>query len=261
MISDLAVRRRLGSITLDEMDSITLMNRIDTKYVTDETVLERILEVAADHGYMALDVLGRQICPYNSMYYDTDSLKMFTDHHNRRLTRQKVRTRVYVSSGTTFLEVKRKNNKGRTRKKRTPIAPELFMDFRSDPAAAAYLAEKSDYTAEMLKPRLETIFDRITLVNKARTERITIDTALRFVNHDTGIEAGLGRAVIIELKQDGHSASEMKGILLDLRVKPLRISKYCIGTMITNPAAKSNRFKIKLRSIEKITGQKIHTEI
>lgn len=251
------VWERLGSITLDEMDSVKLLNRIDSKYVTDEKVLEKVLEAAADHGYRALEVEGSRISPYNSMYYDTDSLKMFTDHHNRRLTRQKVRTRVYVSSGTTFLEIKRKNNRGRTKKKRTEIPPQEFMDFRADPVAAAYLAEKSAYTADMLKPRLETIFRRITLVNRAKTERLTIDTALNFINHDTGLKADLGTAVIIELKQDGRAASEMKNILLDCRVKPMRISKYCIGTTITNPGAKSNRFRMKVHKIEKITGKRI----
>ena len=257
-VDDFKVWERIGSITLDEMDGIKLMNRIDSKYVTDETVLERVLEAAADHGYRALEVDGEHICPYNSMYYDTDALKMFTDHHNRRLTRQKVRTRVYVSSGTTFLEIKRKNNRGRTKKKRMEIPSEEFMDFRSDPQAALYLAEKSAYTVDMLKPRLETIFRRITLVNKAKTERLTIDTSLRFVNHDTGREAGLGTAVIIELKQDGRADSEMKKILLDCRVKPMRVSKYCIGTTITNPGAKSNRFRAKVHTIEKITGKKIN---
>ena len=49
----------------------------------------------------------------------------------------------------------------------------------------------------------------------------------------------------------------MKDILLDLRVKPIRVSKYCIGTTITNPSARSNRFHPKLRRIEKTTGEKI----
>jgi len=248
---------RIGSIRLEEMDSIKLMNRIDSKYLTSVPVLEKVLEMAADHGYRALEVEGEMISPYNSLYYDTDALKMFTDHHNRRLVRQKVRTRVYVSSGVTFLEIKRKNNQGRTRKKRTQIPPEEFQDFRSDPAAAAFLAEKSAYTVEMVKPRLETIFRRITLVNSAKTERLTIDTSLRFVNHDTGLRADMGPAVIIELKQDGRAYSEMKNILLDCRVKPIRVSKYCIGTTLTNPSAKSNRFRAKVRKIEKTTGQKI----
>lgn len=257
IIDSLKVWDRMGTIRLDEMDSIRLMNRIDSKYLTNEQVLQRVLEMAADHGYRALEVEGSTISPYDSMYYDTDGLKMFQDHHNRRLVRQKVRTRVYAASGLTFLEIKRKNNKGRTSKKRMAIPQGDFMDFRGNPEAAAFLTEKSAYTADILKPRMETLFRRITLVNKAKTERLTIDTSLRFVNHDTGLEADLGPAVIIELKQDGRAYSEMKNILLECRVKPVRISKYCIGTTLTNPGAKSNRFKPKRRIIEKTTGQQI----
>ena len=258
-VDSFGVWARMGTIRLDEMDGIKLMNRIDSKYLTNESVLEKVLEMAADRGYRALEVDGGTICPYNSMYYDTDTLKMFTDHHNRRLVRQKVRTRVYVSSGATFLEIKRKNNRGRTKKKRIAIPGSDFMDFRGNAEADAFLAGKSSYTADMIKPRMETIFRRITLVNRAGTERITIDTSLAFVNHDTGLKADLGPAVIIELKQDGRADSEMKGILLDCRVKPVRVSKYCIGTTITNPGAKSNRFHQKVRMIEKTTGQKIKT--
>ena len=80
---------------------------------------------------------------------------------------------------------------------------------------------------------------------------------LRFKNVRTGREANLGDGVIIELKQDGRAESQMKRILLDCRVKPLRISKYCIGTTLTDPGAKANRFKEKIRKIQKI----IHTNI
>ena len=248
---------RIGTIHLDEMDAIKLMNRIDSKYVTDEAQLERVLEAAAARGYRALETEGEKISPYNSMYYDTDGLKMFTDHATRRLVRQKVRTRVYVNSGDTFLEIKRKNNHGRTKKKRCSVAPELFSDFRTDPDACAYLAAHSAFTAAQLKPRMETRFRRITLVNAAKTERLTLDTSLEFVNHDTGRTCSMGPMVIIELKQDGRAASEMKHILLDLRIKPLRVSKYCIGTTLTNPAARSNRFKLKVIKIEKIIKQKL----
>ena len=182
---------------------------------------------------------------------------MFSDHHNKRLRRQKVRTRAYVNSGDAFLEIKRKNNRGRTKKKRTGIPLQELPDFRSDAAACRYLAEYSDFRAEEIRPTLETIFQRITLVNQALTERITIDTSLSFKNFRTGLEASLRDAVIIELKQDGHAASEMKRILLDHRVKPARISKYCIAVTLTDPSARSNRFKVKVRQIEKTINHKI----
>lgn len=241
----------LGSITLEEMDSVKLLNRIDTKYLTDAATLALILEDAAAAGYMALVTQGSKMASYDSVYFDTPELRMFLDHRNKRLVRQKVRTREYVASGDVFLEVKRKNNHGRTKKKRTRVPREAFGDFRGFPSACEYLESHSAYTAAELSPSLETIFNRITLVNPARTERITLDSSLRFVNRRNGREASLPDAVVIELKQDGRASSTMKRILLDRRVKPFRISKYCIGITLTDPSARPGRFKEKVRLIEK----------
>ena len=112
---------RMKPIPLEEMDSVKLMNRIDTKYVTDESGLDKLLEMAADQGFMACLIAGKKITPYWSMYYDTDDLEMFRIHRAGHATRQKIRVRNYVSTGVTFLEIKRKNNKGRTKKKRIQI--------------------------------------------------------------------------------------------------------------------------------------------
>ena len=247
----------LGPITLEEMDSVKLLNRTDTKYLTTEATLLLILERAAEAGYRVLVTEGQRISPYSSIYYDTAGLRMFYDHHNRRLVRQKVRTRCYENSGTTFLEIKRKNNKGRTKKKRTEIPRDEMMDFHADAAACEYLAKHSWFIQQELSPVLETAFRRITLVNAARTERLTIDTALKFINFRTGKSTDLQDAVIIELKQDGRAASQMKNILLDLRVKPVRVSKYCIAETLTDPGAKTGRFKVKVRTIEKTIGNKL----
>lgn len=246
-----------GPITLEEMESVKLMNRIDSKYLTDEATLRKVLADAAHAGYRVLEAGGARISPYDSVYYDTPGLNMYLDHHNRRLKRQKVRTRSYVNTGDTFLEIKRKNNKGRTKKKRMRIPSSELNDFRSDAEAAAYLAGHSAYTAAQLSPVLETLFKRVTLVNADETERLTIDTCLCFRNFRTEMEASLKNAVIIELKQDGRAPSRMKSILLDHRVKPVRVSKYCIAITLTEPSVKSGRFKVKVRAIEKTINDKI----
>ena len=97
------------------------------------------------------------------------------------------------------------------------------------------------------------------LVNPGKTERLTIDTSVHVQNIRNGRKSDLRDAVIIELKQDGRASSTMKGILLDHRVKPLRISKYCIGTTLTDSDIKHNRFKEKVRAIEKVIGKKFST--
>ena len=238
-------------ISLAEMDAVKLMNRVDTKYLTDSETLVAVLRDAAAAGYRVLVADDSRISPYDSIYFDTEGLRMFTDHRNQKLHRQKVRTRAYVNSGEAFLEIKRKNNRGRTKKKRTGIPMAELPDFRADAAACRYLDEWSDFRASEIHPTLETAFDRITLVNPALTERVTIDTDLRFKNFRTGREAVLRNAVIIELKQSGRAASPMKGILLDHRVKVARLSKYCVAVTLTDPSARAGRFREKVRLIEK----------
>lgn len=250
---------KLAPITLEEMDSIKLMNRIDSKYLTNEKNLLQLLERAAAVGYRVLVTQGTRINPYDSIYFDTAGLRMFYDHHNRRLVRQKVRTRCYENSGDAFLEIKRKNNHGRTKKKRMGIPLGEMQSFQADAAACDYLAAHSWFTAGELAPSARTAFHRITLVNPEKSERLTIDTLLQFQNFRTGLKTNLQDAVIIELKQDGRAASQMKGILLDLRIKPVRVSKYCMAITLTDPVAKTGRFKVKVRTIEKTIGNKIVT--
>lgn len=256
-ISFVKALEALAPITLDEMDSIKLMNRIDSKYVTNESTLLAILDDAAAAGYRVLVTEGMRISPYDSIYYDTAGLQMFLNHRNRKLRRQKVRTRSYMNSGDSFLEIKRKNNKGRTKKKRCAIPLDFLLDFRPNQEAAEFLSANSDYTVSDISAELETAFSRITLVNPAKTERLTIDTKLSFKNFRSGLETSLRDAVIIELKQDGRAFSPMKGILLNHRVKPMRVSKYCIAVTLTDPNVKPGRFKVKVRRIEKIINKKI----
>lgn len=43
----------------------------------------------------------------------------------------------------------------------------------------------------------------------------------------------------------------------EFRVLPCGFSKYCIGTALTSPELKKNRFKPKLRMAEKLMNRKI----
>ena len=254
-----ALLARFDPITLDEMESITLMNRIDSKYLTDFPTLLRLLGDAAEQGYRALCVDDKKLIPYDSVYFDTPDLKTYTDHRNRKLVRQKIRTRCYLTdSGAAFLEIKRKTNHGRTKKKRMQIPMADFADFRGNAEAAAYLQTRSMFTADQLSPELHTRFSRITLVNVHQTERITIDLDLQFENVRFGTQASLPGAVIIELKQDGRAPSRMKPILLKHRIKPFRISKYCTAVTLTDPTARYGRFKLKLKRIGRVIGCTLH---
>lgn len=283
-LNDLAVWRRMPTLDLDRIAAVRLMNRVDTKYLVDERRCMELLELAADQYYVQI-IDDCRACRYATLYYDTPQWDMYHLHHNRRLTRQKIRTRTYVETGVTYLEVKNKSNKGRTHKRRMALDRSLFAAAATDTAAADFLRREARYAPETLSPSLATRFVRVTLVNRAMTERLTIDFDLHFDNvraadggnkdmngcGNNGIRdvdngsgpaaaasfghtASLGRLVVIELKQDALAPSPMKQLLAQLRVKPFKLSKYCIGEALTNPLVKHNRFKAKIRAIGKMAA-------
>ena len=247
------ILRDFRPIDLSEMSTIKLMNRIDTKYMTNRRFIPDLLEKAMAN-YRVQIVENEPISLYRTLYYDTADVEMYILHHNRKLQRQKVRTRTYLSSAVnlTFLEIKNKTNKGRTKKKRIEISPDDFFNFGADQNAVDFLHNYSAYNSEILLPQVANSFERITLVNDAKTERLTIDYNLRFENKTTGKNIAVPDLAIIELKQDGLCHSQFKDFLLEARIKPKSISKYCLGTILTNENVKSNRFKRKLVFIDKI---------
>ena len=248
-ISD--IWNRMRHISLEEMKTVTLMSRIDTKYVTHQNMLLSILEQAVENNYM-VQFTTSPINGYNTTYYDTEKLSMYLMHHNRKLHKHKIRCRTYVDSDTSFLEIKDKNNNGRTTKIRMLVKDTETGSLRADNKVIDFIKTNTVFNFLKLVPAVETDFHRITLVNDKKTERITIDVGLTFKNMMTGVNADLKDLIIIELKEDGRFVSTMSGILHDLHVKPFHISKYCIGTAMTNPHVKHNRFKRKLHFLNKI---------
>ncbi len=245
----MSVLESFSTISLEEMKQVKLMNRTDTKFVATEDQLMRLLSLASE-AYMLQSIDGEVLMPYYTRYYDTTDCEMYCNHLHGKLTRNKVRVRRYEGSGVEFLEVKRKNNKGRTDKKRIPSGDGLADSDRAD-----FLLKMSGYEAEALKPQIENRFYRLTLVNRNKTERLTIDTKLRFHNLVSGADCDLSGLVIIELKRDGRVASPIASMLRELRIKQSGFSKYCMGMALTNPALPSNRFKPRLRMISKMLAR------
>lgn len=250
-LNGLAVWSHMESITLAEMRDVRLMNRIDTKYVLSYDEVLTLLDRAATAGYRVQCIDGHRAMGYDTLYYDTPERRMYLVHHNQELTRQKIRTRTYLESGQTFLEIKNKSNRGRTKKERIGIERSLFGCFTLDSNALGFLLPRTHFTPEQISPALATRFTRITLVNATLSERITIDLDLRYEDVRTGRCASIKGMAILELKQDGLVASTMKLLLRDMRIPPLKVSKYCLGTTLTVEGIKKNRFKLKLRDIEK----------
>lgn len=254
----MSVLAQMQPIGLDDMKAVRLMNRVDQKYMASADQLEPLLDRIAD-GYYVQHIDGEALAPYRTLYFDTDDLTMYTMHHNQKLNRQKLRVRTYRSTDTTFFEIKNKDNKRKTRKVRIPIEAAKFDHVAEIPEVRNFVDKNTPYTFTShfspltLHPCLENSFQRITLVDKAMSERVTIDSDIRFHNRATGNDSDISRLLVIEVKHEvGAPMSAIERALHEMHILPRRMSKYCIGTALTNPSVKHNRFKPKLLFIDKI---------
>ncbi|GHU66096.1 VTC domain-containing protein [Bacteroidia bacterium] len=253
-----AILEKMQAISLDEMESIRLMDRIDSKFVAPVSLLPILLEEMIP--YFRVQIINdKRIAPYCTQYFDTPRLDMFVMHQNGKLNRQKIRIRSYIDSNLSFLEVKNKNNRGRTSKVRVPIQQSHLNSINELDDEKQFLEKNSIFDSDNLVPVLGNNFKRITLVNNRKTERITIDVDLSFTNYKTEKEKSLDKLMILELKQDGWKHSDFRDILNRMRIKKISFSKYCIGTFLTNPKIntinpeiKYNRFKRKITRINKL---------
>ncbi len=234
-------------ITLAEMKSVKLMNRTDTKFVTTLPMLEKLLEMAQG-DYFAQEIDGERNMLYDTTYFDTLDYGMYQEHQTGHTNRQKIRFRTYVSSNLQFMEIKTKNNHGRTKKKRIEVTD---MDLH-DATKREFISQNLHFNVDLLIPHMHNYFHRITLVNRAKTERLTIDTDLQFNNMVTNQSRHMGELVIIELKRDGMVFSPVLEMLRTLRIHPHGFSKYCMGAAMTNQELPVNLFKPKLRDVERI---------
>lgn len=235
-------------ISLEEMDVVKLLNRIDSKYVMSKTTFERLLPQLSEH-YKVLEIAGKRSANYNSLYFDSKDFKFYLDHHNGRVNRHKVRIRKYVDSNLCFFEIKHKI-KGRTDKKRI-----LIDDFTFP------FDEKMNHFMNQIIPNVPALsdiiynsFERVTLVNNERKERLTFDIGLNF-NWD-GKDFGFDKIVIAEVKQEVNN-SQTPGRLLfkENQIREAKVSKYCIGMGMLNNELKTNRFKSKYLLIDKIQNK------
>jgi hypothetical protein len=239
-------------VSLEKIDSIKLMNRMDTKYIVPTETMMHLLQILPT-DYMALEIDAHRFGNYLTTYYDTDDLMMFHAHVTSRYPRFKVRNRAYSQNGSKFLEVKRKKITGRTSKKRLPV----ICDDNFSDAEKELVTTCSPFNMEMLHPRLINQFKRITLVNNALTERLTFDFDLQFHNLNGDSTPVCKHAAIIEIKQDKRAESTITRLLRNENIRPCGMSKYCVGMLLLNNNLNYKLYKNKFFKFIK-TAQWIH---
>jgi len=242
--------KKFHPVTLDQMDSVKLMKRTDTKFVFNINQLPEILHSASEN-YLILEINDIREQKYETTYFDTDGYTMYTSHHNGKLNRHKIRIRKYVSSDQEFLEVKRKSNRAETIKNR--IQHSYTEQLHSSDTGNEFLEKYTPFNPKHLKPKLGNSFIRLTLVSKQFNERITIDYNLNFkdLTHPKSISAK--SVCIAEIKRNkDQKESPFLEKLNHMKIQSSGFSKYCFGLAMLSPDVKTNLFKMKIKKLEKI---------
>lgn len=233
-------------ITLDKINRVKLLDRMDTKYMFHARSLNEVLSTL-QKNYYALIVGGKNFSRYETTYFDTPGYDMYTKHHNGKLNRYKVRFRSYLDSNLIFFEIKFKSNKDRTIKSRIRLEN---TDLSITGEVRKLLERKTSYTAASLVPALQVNYNRITLVNKNMTERLTIDFGLNF-SHD-GQHVDVPDLIISEVKQERMQKSPFISTMQEKRIRNTSLSKYCLGVASIVNHVKINNFKPKVRYVNQI---------
>ncbi len=233
-------------VTLEDASGVKLMNRIDKKFWFPSSKLEYLLEQLLPM-YDVLEVENKRMVVYQSIYFDTSDNQMYLHHHNGFRDRYKVRRRKYETSELGFFEIKRKTNKERTIKKRIEVP---FHEGSITEVERQFLCENSPYENLQPQPVLLNSFSRISLINKEKSERCTIDIQLKVKNEKK--ELALENLAIIEIKRGNLlKSSPLVSLLKELKINQKGLSKYCTGRALLEPSLKINCFKPRLLHLEK----------
>lgn len=241
---------RFLPISLAEMADVSLLNRIDTKYLIPVHDLYSVLAQVQSH-YRILDIDQVRLNRYHTVYFDERDFTFYKQHHNKHASRYKVRARQYVDTNLAFFEVKHKTNKKRTIKTRLPLTEGLTAPA---PEVEAFIEHHVPISPNQLEPKLWNDYLRLTLVSKAHLERVTIDLMLSFGNSQSQIN--LPSFAIAEVKQEHFSqASVFIQQMRQCGIRSSSFSKYCSGVTLLYADQKSNNFKPVMLKIQHLLQQ------
>jgi hypothetical protein len=194
-------------------------------------------------SYRVLEVHNVRIGGYETRYYDDSSFTTYIQHHNGKGNRYKLRLRHYESSGETYLEVKKKSNKGSTEKRRIRTS---WLSAGFLPEEERFLEAAFPYDCREFRPVLVTAYDRLTLVSTEFPERITFDTGISFGNGQQSVS--YPALVIGEIKHEKSTKNSPAQLAIrSMGIQERAFSKYCIGVSLLYDRLKHNRFKPNLR--------------
>ncbi|MGH1489131.1 MAG: polyphosphate polymerase domain-containing protein [Acidimicrobiales bacterium] len=232
---------QLSPVDLAQLDEAQLHDRVESKVILHTgDVCNALRGLASD--YLVLEHEGERLQGYRNDYFDSPELVNYHQHHNQKGRRLKLRYRTYMNSDLTFFEVKRNVNGRTVKERRVSQQPEGQLL----PDDARFFFHQTGSDPSVYVPSLRVDYQRILLVKRDLTERVTIDLNLAFTSASGATE--IRDLAVCEFKQPK----------LDLRspameatnARPQNFSKYCMGLASCDPGLRRNRFKKVFRKLE-----------
>jgi hypothetical protein len=224
----------LAPISLEELvERAQLLTRVDRKYVVPVAEAEPLMSAVVGSSQV-LEIDGRREFGYRSTYFDTPDRESFLISGRSYRRRWKVRTRTYLDSGSSWLEVKTRVARDQTLKQRIahPDAQDLGgLTVHGRSFAAGVIGSQ---VAEVLEPVLATSYRRTTLYLPASASRVTVDVDLGWTSLASMSDLERPSLAIVETKT-GSTPSAMDRLLWSRGHRPARISKYGVGMAALHP--------------------------
>lgn len=220
-----------------------LQTRTDRKYVVGPDAFDRLID-ALGAGLGVLEIGGLRSFRYESVYFDTPALDSYLGAAHGRRRRFKVRTRSYLDSGDCMLEVKTRSGRGETVKTRMPY--EIGRRSCLDAAGLDFVRRHALLPAgATLAPALTTAYSRATYVDLATGSRLTCDHGLE-CSSPAGDSVSLPGELLVETKSSGAPTAADR-FLWRAGVRPVAISKFCVGMAALHPSLPANQWHRILR--------------
>ncbi|HYW96429.1 MAG TPA: VTC domain-containing protein [Bacteroidales bacterium] len=234
---------------LETLSDAHFSKRYEKKFIMHESGLEELLKRSRSK-YVVLDVDHHILQPYSSYYFDTARSDMYLNHHNYNFPRYKIRYREYHSNDLAFLEVKMKDNKTRTFKRRVRVKKTGRHISRVE--EENFIRKETPYNPRDLSVILSNDFYRVTMAEPKSGERITLDTGISFYSEEHE-RKDLEKIVVIEIKTGRMNEHTLFENLIPTGSQAeSSFSKYCIGRIFFDRDLKYNNFKPVLNRIEGI---------
>lgn len=224
-------------VSLEALDErAALLRRTDNKYAVSSSNFAELLErLRRDHQVLEID--GRRVFRYSTVYFDTPDLRCFVDHVEDRVPRFKARSRVYEDTGVCVFEVKLKRQGDETDKRQIDYAKDDRRRL-TQPALdclGGALAGVGLETREALAARLTTRFERVTLAAREGAERLTCDLRVRLTGEDDRTVEMDRDLILVESKsENGSSPADRE--LAGMSVAGISLSKYRVGMSLVGGA-------------------------